>query len=150
MGELLAKVRELIELVCDEASVHLVGVELRGHIGSQVLKVYVDTDQGITLEEITRLARLIDARLEEDDVMPGAYRLEVSSPGVDSGLKYDWQYRRSIGRNLWVRFEQNDEVHEYTGKLVSLENNQLELQLKKEKITIPLASIVKARVQLKW
>ncbi len=148
--EIEEKVREIIRPLLEMEQVHLVELEIHGKSGNQVVNIYADTDQGITLAEITRLTREINDLLDMHDVIPGFYRLNVSSPGVDRPLKALWEFRKNLGRELRVVFRENEQEKELTGKLLAAEEERILLQVKDEELSIPTASLIKARVQLKW
>ncbi len=148
--EIEEKVREIILPLLEMEQVHLVELEIHGKSGNQVVNIYADTDQGITLAEITRLTREINDLLDMHDVIPGFYRLNVSSPGVDRPLKALWEFRKNLGRELRVVFRENEQEKELTGKLLAAEEERILLQVKDEELSIPTASLIKARVQLKW
>lgn len=148
--EIEEKVREIIRPLLEMEQVHLVELEVHGKSGNQVVNIYADTDQGITLAEITRLTREINDLLDMHDVIPGFYRLNVSSPGVERPLKALWEFRKNLGRELRVVFRENEQEKELTGKLLAAEEEHILLQVKDEELSIPTASLIKARVQLKW
>jgi ribosome maturation factor RimP len=62
--------------------------------------VYVDGDEGVSLESCTRISRALESILDEDPVLEGVYELEVSSPGVSRPLKFPRQYLKHKGRTL--------------------------------------------------
>ncbi len=68
--------------------------------------VLIDGDEGVNIDHCAQISRKISAELEEKEVMDGAYRLEVSSPGVEFPLKYQRQFPKHIGRK--VKVSQND------------------------------------------
>lgn len=150
MDETTEKIRELILPLFEGEHLHLVDLEVRGKSGSQVISVYADTKEGITLDEITRLTREINDLLDMHDVIQGAYRLDVSSPGVDRPLKALWEFEKNIGRDLRVIFEDNGEESEASGKLSSVDETGVLLKVKNKDVAIPMASIKKAQVKLKW
>ncbi len=150
MDSLVQKIRELIQPIFDENELYLVDIVLRGQHGSRVLSVYADTKTGITLDQIAFLTREINEILDSQDLIEGAYRLDVSSPGIERILQARWEFEKNIGRNLRVNYEIDAEPQSVTGQLVSVENNQLLKKDKKEKIAIPMSPISKARVHLKW
>ncbi len=150
MQNKLDKIREIIEPLFDEEFLHLIDLELRGTPGSQVLSVYADTEQGITMEEITRLTRDINDLLDMHDVIEGKYRLEVSSPGINHPLKQLWEFRKNIGRKLRVVYEESGEQNEIRGTLESAEESGVVLMREKEEVTIPMQSIINAKVEPKW
>jgi ribosome maturation factor RimP len=150
MNDTEKKVRELILPLFDGVHLHLIDLELRGKSGSQVVSVYADTREGITLDEITRLTREINDLLDMHDVIRGSYRLDVSSPGIDRPLQALWEFEKNIGRNLRVIFEENNEQKEASGTLTLVNEDGISLKIKKEEIKIPMVSIIKAQVKLKW
>jgi ribosome maturation factor RimP len=84
------------------------------------------------------------------DVIRGSYRLDVSSPGIDRPLQALWEFEKNIGRNLRVIFEENNEQKEASGTLTLVNEDGISLKIKKEEIKIPMVSIIKAQVKLKW
>jgi len=150
MDEAIQKIKELILPLFQGEHRHLVDLEVRGKSGSQVISVYADTKDGITLDEITRLTREINDLLDTHDVIQGVYRLDVSSPGADRPLKALWEFEKNVGRDLRVIFEDNGEENEATGKLSSVDETRVLLKLKNKDVAIPMASIKKAQVKLKW
>lgn len=64
--------------------------------------ILIDSDNGIGIDDLTNLSRAIETDLEE--IMPTAFTLEVSSPGVDTPLAFARMYKKNIGRNLKVVF----------------------------------------------
>ena len=150
MNEQVEKIRELIEPIFERLHFYLVKIDLRGNLNSQVLSILADTENGITMEEIAILTHEIEDVLDMNDPSKGHYRLEISSPGADMALKEPWQFRKNISRQLKILFESDGGRKEYTGILKVVSDNEIVLQLKKEEITLPLANIIKAAVQLKW
>lgn len=144
------KIKELIEPLFEGNHLFLVDLELRGARGSQALNVYADTMEGITLAEITKLTRDINDLLDIHDLIDSKYRLTVSSPGIDRSLQHLWEFKKNIGRNLRVLFEENSEQHEAIGKLVAVNEDHIVLKSKKEETSIPINIISSAKVHLKW
>ncbi|MBI3312570.1 MAG: ribosome maturation factor RimP [Candidatus Omnitrophica bacterium] len=100
---LIQRIRELISPILQARQVEL--VDLTCHLGGGRLLVrcLVDTASGVKLEQLSGLNRAIGAVLEEHDVIPDRYLLEVSSPGLDRPLKVWTDYERVIGRRVKVR-----------------------------------------------
>lgn len=148
--EIIDKVRELITPLFDEQYLHLVDVELRGHQNNRVLTIYADTEQGITLDEITYLTRQISELLDVHDVIPGSFRLEVSSPGVSRPLKFHWQFRKNIGRFLKIKYMENEKKQKVSGQLEAVTEDSLVLKVGQKQVTVPLTAIQEARVEIRW
>jgi ribosome maturation factor RimP len=148
MNEITNKVIEIIKPILDLEQIYLVDLEFRGQGKNRVLSVYVDTDQGITLSQIAKLNNEISDQLDMHDVIPGAYRLDVSSPGLDRPLKHLWQYRKNIDRYVQVNYQEEDKQKEVTGKLINADEKQITLKLKKDEFKIPFSAIRKVKVKV--
>ena len=94
------RVKALVEAkIADREDLFLVGVKM--HPGGR-LEVLVDGDSGIGIQECAEISRYLGFQLEEEDAISHAYRLEVSSPGIDAPLVSVRQYPRNVGRNVRV------------------------------------------------
>ncbi len=147
------KIRELIESLLMDDDVRLVDVELRGQKGSQVLRVFADTMEGITMAQVTRLTREISDALDMQDIIQGKYRLEVSSPGATRPLKQLWEFEKNVGRNLKVVYEIDSEIDQFIGELREVDEENIllrDIKNKKNEMQIPLIAIKTAQIQLKW
>jgi len=103
------RVIELVEeKIADRDDLFLVGVTaaVNGRIS-----ILVDGDQGVTIQDCAAISRHVGFHLEEEDIMETAYHLEVSSPGIDTPLKLQRQFRKNIGRKVSVKLV-NGEIHE--------------------------------------
>ena len=96
---IIDRVRELVAPLVEAASVDLYDVE---HHGGTV-RVLVDADGGINLDALARLSRAVSRALDEHDVVPGTYTLEVSSPGLERPLRTSDHFRRAVGTAVKVK-----------------------------------------------
>lgn len=125
-------VLEGIERIVGEHDLRLVDLVRRGHTNSTVVEVIVDNIEGPTLEDLALVSRAIGALLDRDEispVIPGRYRLEVTTPGLDRPLDEPWQFAKNVGRLLKVGY------HDEAGKkrtelfrLLSVDGGSFELQ----------------------
>ena len=146
----LKNIRTLIQPIFDRMDVFLVNLELRGAVNNQVLSVFADTEEGITLEQITDLTREIADVLDINDPINGKYRLDVSSPGIDHPLTEIWQFKKNLGRSLRVKYLENENNLEFTGKLHSYNQKEIIMESNIDKKIIPLKSIKEAVVKVNW
>ena len=103
MDDLTARVREAISGPVAAAGVYLEGVEVRPAGRRRLVRVNVDTDSGITLDEVAAVTRVVSTVLDESDVMGDRpYVLEVGSPGVSAPLTQPRHWTRAIGRLVRV------------------------------------------------
>jgi len=144
----ISEIEDLVRQICVQKQIHLIGIDLRGSGKNRNLTVYVDTETGITLEQITYLNREISDLLGMKDVFSDGYRLEVSSPGLDSPLKFLWQFKKNVNRELLVTFFENADTRQISGTLVKVTENEIVLKTKKEETSIAFSQINKAKVKV--
>lgn len=131
--------------VVSGAGYDLEDVEVAGAGRRTVLRLIVDRDGGFGLDDVADLSRDVAAVLDDDDVLPGAYVLEVSSPGVDRPLTLARHWRRNVDRLVLVRLTDGDEL---TGRVVSAGESAAVLDHAGEAREIAYADIVSAKVQV--
>ena len=100
----VAVVREGITPVADELGYILWDVEYVKEGARRILRVTIDSDEGITIEDCERMHRAIDPVLDEIDPIDQAYDLEVSSPGIERDLRTDLHIDTCVGEEVEVRF----------------------------------------------
>src|SRR5690606_7871408 len=114
--EIEDRVIELVnEKIADRGDLFLVSAKM--HANGK-LEVLVDGDQGISIQDCAAISRHVGFHLEEEGIVDHAYRLEVSSPGVDTPLASLRQYRKNIGRNVQVKLADGKTVE---GELLEAE-----------------------------
>ena len=148
-GELEAlelHVKELVLPVLSGRRVDLVELLCRNVGGGVLLRFLVDTPRGINVSELSSVNQAIGALLEEHNVVPSAYTLEVSSPGLDRPLKTQSDFERVIGRRVRVAtavpvgFKR-----EHVGQVLNVNDETVVLKSDQgEKIRIPLSDIAHA------
>lgn len=135
------------EILNQHDDLFLVDVTHKGNIGNSRLQILVDGDNGLDIDRCAMISRQLGAQLEEMDIIPGKYTLEVSSPGVDHPLKLKRQYAKNVGRTLKVVLT-DERVFE--GTLARFEGDQIELEITKDKNvrfeTIALSEVMKSKV----
>lgn len=101
------KIKEIVEgFLAEEEDLFLVDVVVKGNTGNQKVLVFIDGDQGISIDQCSKTSRHLGAELEELDLISGKYTLEVSSPGLDFPITLLRQYKKNLGRSL--KIEMND------------------------------------------
>jgi ribosome maturation factor RimP len=140
------RVRELIQPLLASRGVELVDLVCHPGGGRLTLRLLVDTARGITLDELSGLNRSVGALLEEHDVIPDRYLLEVSSPGLDRSLKTAADFERVIGRRVRVTTSVPvADRHEHRGEVLGANEEAVMLRLDSgEKRQVPLSQITHA------
>ena len=115
----------------------LVDVEYVKEAGSWYLRVYIDKEGGIAVDDCEVVSREADPILDTDDCIEESYILEVSSPGLGRPLKKDKDFARSIGEEVEVRlFRAVEGCKEYTGLLNAYDKTTVTLMLDDEKTLV--------------
>jgi ribosome maturation factor RimP len=149
--ELAARVRDVVAPAVDAAGVDLLDVEVKGQRGSRVVRLVADADGGLDLDTIATLSREAGDRLDETDVVPGRYTLEVTSPGADRPLRTARDFARNVGRDVRLQLaDAADGPGELTGALVGVDDDHLELEVEGAPRRVPLVDVDHGTVVLPW
>jgi ribosome maturation factor RimP len=101
----------------------------------------------VTLDDCERVSHSLGALLDQADPLPGRYTLEVSSPGAERPLRNLEEYRRFLGRRANIRFRVDGGQRVAEGRMVSVSDDRVELQLRDaQTVSIPLADVEAARL----
>lgn len=123
--------KEVEAILAGDPSLFVVEISLKGTSGNQRLSIFLDGDAGISIEQCVGVSRKLSAFLEENDLIPGKFYLEVSSAGVDQPLKFERQYRRNIGRSVKVKTKDGEKVE---GVLAAVAPEGFSLTVKEKKV----------------
>ena len=139
----------MIELL--EAPIQALGYELidvnapAGPNG--VLRVYIDHEAGVNLDDCELVSRQISAVLDVAGPLPGKYVLEVSSPGLNRPLRTREHFQRYCNHVVKVRPDRaRDGYKNFTGRLVSVEDQELVVEVDKETFRLALSDIASAQL----
>lgn len=115
-----AKVQALIEDAVNSMGVQLWDVKFVKEGASWYLRVFIDKEEGVDINDCTDVSRLIDPIIDEADPINVGYYLEVCSPGLERELTRDWHFEKYIGADVKVKLiRARDGKREFSGKLVS-------------------------------
>ena len=153
LQEIRQTVTETVLPILTQRDAFLVDLQLRMERKSVLIQLFVDTDDGITIQRCADLSREMIEAIEKGRTFGDeGYRLEVSSPGIESPLKLLRQYKKNIGRQFNVRFRHGDEEKVISGSLVAVQGDQLTFESPSAGTTIslPFNEIVESREELPW
>lgn len=108
--EYVQKTEALLEPIILQNNFELVDVEYVREMGTWFLRIYIDKEGGITLNDCEMVNRTLGDLLDEKDFIEESYTLEVSSPGLGRQLKKDKDFRRSIGEEVEVKFYKSRKI----------------------------------------
>lgn len=117
-----ARAEKILEPIMKENDFELVDVEYVKEAGNWYLRAYVDKEGGITLDDCELVNRTWSDLMDEEDFIPDAYILEVSSPGLGRQLKKEKDFQRSLGEEVDVKF--------YGGRKLPIGKNGKEISVK--------------------
>lgn len=103
------KVEEVAQPIVDELGYELVDVEFVKEAGMHYLRVIIDDENGIGLDECEKVSRLLSPELDENNFIEENYFLEVCSPGIDRVLKRDKEFSKYSGKQVDVKLYKNDD-----------------------------------------
>ena len=133
MSSVVETVTDLVMPILDEQNFELVEVEFVKEGKSWFLRVYIDKEGGIDIEECAFVSEKLSDKLDaiDPDPIPQAYFLEVSSPGAERPLKKEEDYQKAIGQYINISLYQNiDGEKQYQGFLKELTDDELTLTVK--------------------
>jgi ribosome maturation factor RimP len=155
--DVVSRITELAESLLASLGMELVEVEYRREGRDMVLRIFLDREGGVTLDDCAGVSRELSALLDVEDFIQGHYTLEVSSPGLNRPLKKESDYRKYQGRLVKVRtFElftddAGNRRKTFTGELLGLEEGVVRLRLTEGQTAgIPLAKIAKANLEFEF
>ncbi|WP_026947580.1 ribosome maturation factor RimP [Algoriphagus marincola] len=131
MNDLKDRLEALVIDCLPDESHFLVDLQLISKSNQLLLNILIDADAGLTIDSCAKVSRAVSGEIEALELIDSAYRIEVSSPGVDFPLSSERQYRKNIGRELKVFLQDGKELK---GKLISVSESGIVLEAKmKEK-----------------
>ncbi len=103
MAALPEQVEHEIEKIVTSENLELVHIDFRTQSGGMLLRVDIDKEGGVNVDDCVLISQQISAWLDVEDPLPGEYELQVSSPGLDRKFYREADYRKFIGRLVRVR-----------------------------------------------
>ncbi len=138
---------KLIRSTVNGLGYELWGYEYRLQTESALLRIFIESEKGINLDDCSTVSRQIGAALDVDDLIPVAYILEISSPGVDRVLFDANQYERYLGEKIKVRTRiPVDGRRNFKGKMVAVSDTDVTVEIDNLDYDIPFEVVDRARV----
>lgn len=144
----LHSLQQLLAPVVEALGYELVGVEFHPHTGNSLLRVYIDREGGIGVDDCQRVSHQVSGVLDVEDPITGHYTLEVSSPGLDRPLFEAGHFVRFAGRlvRIQLRTPLASGRRNLSGRLLGLRDDQVVLDCEGQEQWLPRAEIAKARL----
>jgi ribosome maturation factor RimP len=146
-------VAEMLSPFLSQEGFELVDVEYVSEGGNRFLRVYVDKEGGIDIDECGRVSEYLSEQLDKQDPITDAYILEVSSPGAERPLKKPEDFRRAVGKDVYITtYEPVEGKKEFEGPLMAYDGETLTVKSgKKGKgkvVTIATDRVASARLTI--
>ena len=153
MGNLPERIENEIEKVVASEGLELVHIEYKKQGRGYLLRVDIDKDGGVTLEDCRLVSQQVSTYLDVDDVVPAEYELQVSSPGLDRKFYRESDYQKFIGRLVRVKTAKAIRgLHVVVGKLKEFDGSRIVVTdpvMKKDPdYEIPLSEIKETRLEV--
>ncbi|WP_077615114.1 ribosome maturation factor RimP [Caenibacillus caldisaponilyticus] len=152
-GKISETVRQLAESVLQDMEVEVLEVKYAKQGKNWVLKVTIDSPEGVDLDLCTRVSERLSDALDEADPIKDPYLLEVTSPGAERPLNGPNDYRRAVGKNVRVTtYEAIGGTNVFEGLLRAVEDEFMTVEVKQknkvEEVNIPFRLIASARLAI--
>ena len=135
--------------VLDDMGLELVEVQFRRESAGWILRLFIDREGGVNVDDCALVSRQISAYLEVEDIIENAYNLEVSSPGLERPLKKKEDFVRFAGRKARIKFKEPiDGQRVFTGLLGYVGENKITLSVDGQQMEIDLDAVARARLSI--
>jgi ribosome maturation factor RimP len=137
----------LLQPVVEELGYSLWELECTPGTGSGLVRLYLDAEAGITVEDCARVSRAVSEVLDAEDPIPGEYTLEVSSPGLERPLRTAGQFGRFVGETVFVELAQpQDGRRRFLGLLATADATTIVVEVDGQRHVLPVSGIRKAHL----
>lgn len=137
------QVQELLEPIIVGLGYELYDVIYAKEGKEYYLRIFIDKEEGIGIEDCEKVNEAINDILDEKDIIPESYFLEVSSPGLERHLRKEKHFQKYIGKEIAIKlYRPVNKKREFTGILKSFENDKITLEVEKEILEFELKDTV--------
>ncbi len=158
MDSWLEKVEKIAQEITEREGCILYDLEHTGSGKGRILRVFIDKEGGVGIDDCSNVSKGINLRLDVEDVVPGdMYNLEVSTPGLDRNLKKKWHFEKAIGKKVYIKLAKSlgtmgveDKgivaMKQFEEILQSVDENFLGFDIRSTPVRVPMAQIEKAKM----
>jgi ribosome maturation factor RimP len=147
--KLLQEVRQVVEPILESLGFELVDLEYQRESHGWVLRIYLDREGGVSLDDCAGISHEVGAVLEVKDLIPSAYILEVSSPGLTRPLKKPEDFNKFQNQMVKIKlYEPLDGRRNFKGTLLGLEGDRVRVEVEQQVYELPLQRIAKANLEI--
>jgi ribosome maturation factor RimP len=149
--ETVERVRAIADPLLMSERMELLEVDYRRESRGWVLRLTIDKEGGVTLDDCSRVSQQVGRELDVEDFISSPYVLEVSSPGLTRPLRSEKDFVKHCSRLIKLRtVDPINGRQQFKGRLLGVSNNQIELETEEGIVQIQLASIAKANLEIEF
>jgi ribosome maturation factor RimP len=146
-----AKIEEIAQRVAGSEGLEVVEVEVKGGGNHRLVRISIDKPAGVSHADCELVSQQVGAILDVEDVVPGHYTLEISSPGLERKLLKPRDYERFQGKKAKVTLRAPVEnLRHWEGTLAGYADGVIQLDANGRQIRIPLEQVEKANLKFEW
>lgn len=147
--KVIDSVREILDSLLLGYGFEPVDIEYRREGRGWVLRIYIDKDGGVSVEDCARISRELGTLLDLNDIIPGTYNLEISSPGLTRALKKVRDFERFKGKLLKIKTVKDIQGRRvFIGRLIDFVGNVASVEMDRHVYFIPYDEIERANLEL--
>ncbi|MBN6887202.1 ribosome maturation factor RimP [Cytobacillus horneckiae] len=151
MSKVTEVVEQLVTPILSDLQLELVDIEYVKEGKEWFLRVFIDKDSGVDIEECGMVSERLSEKLDEVDPIPYNYFLEVSSPGAERPLKKEQDFVKAVGKNVFIKtYEPIDGEKTFEGVLTAFDGKtvtvDMQIKTRKKTVQIPYGKIANARL----
>jgi ribosome maturation factor RimP len=147
--EIVDHVSAIADPILSNEGMELVEIEYRRESKGWVLRLYIDKEDGVTLDDCTRMSQEVGRSLDVEDFILTSYTLEVSSPGLDRPLRKEKDFVKY--RDHTIKLKTIDPIEhrrQFKGKLLGITGHRIEIEMDGGVVQIPLSNLAKANLEI--
>lgn len=150
MNNLYKNITEFADRITQSLDLLLIDVIIRGVDRNRVIEIFIDSEKGVSADTCAEVSNKITELIDEQDIVPGKYRLEVSSPGIDRPLKFLKQFNKHINRKFEIVYLIGDSSEKAILKLLKIDGEELTFFDGKQELTLNFNKVKSAKVQISF
>ena len=141
------KLNELVKPLVEDLGYEFVGLEYNSNPKNSVLRIYIDHENGVGIDDCENVSREVAALLDVNDPIKGHYNLEISSPGLDRPLFTPAHYRQFTGNVVQINlFAPQDGRRKFSGPILDADENGVRMEQDGSEVTLDFGNIAKAKL----
>lgn len=159
----LEKVEKIAQEIAEREGCLLYDIEHTGAGKGRILRVFIDKENGVGIEDCSNVSKGLNLRLDVEDIVPGSmYNLEVSTPGLDRHLRKPWHFQKAVGKKIFVQLNKSlgslnatedkgmISMKKFEEVLQSADDESLVFNIRSHDIKIPMSAVEKAKMVFEY